>query len=200
MKTLFSQEMPHLAPPGAGLPWLELRIARLIFGWQQRRTTREEAAALFAKERGTVLELAGRCDPENGSVRVLIDRLRGIEDSSRFWSVFMTLDHLRIVNLAASEAIRLLGIGQVPKREARTADVKPDARADHRVVAHFERSCERVARCAAAVSDLRTVRRYGHPWFGSLDAAGWHFLAGFHLQLHRRQIEQILRHLSSDRS
>jgi hypothetical protein len=32
---------------------------------------------------------------------VLIARPRGLEDSSRYWSVWMTLDHLRIVHLAA---------------------------------------------------------------------------------------------------
>jgi hypothetical protein len=198
MNIRMSQNMPRLAPPGAGLPWLELRIARMGFGWLQRRTTREEAAALLVKERDTVLELTGRCNPEAASLRVLIDRLRGMEDSSRFWSVYMTLDHLRIVNLAVAEVIRLLGAGQVPAREARTADVKPDAQVDRRVIEDFERSCERVERCAAAVPDLRTAHRYAHPWFGSLDGAAWHFLAGFHLQLHRRQIEQILRHLSVD--
>ena len=28
-------------------------------------------------------------------------------------------------------------------------------------------------------------------WFGPLNAADWFFLAGFHLNLHRRQIERI---------
>jgi DinB superfamily len=198
MTTPSSQEMPRLAPPGAGLPWLELRIARLGFDWLQRRTGRAEAAALLARERETILKLVDCCDAEAGSRRVLIDRLRGMEDSSRFWSVFMTLDHLRIVNLAVSEVIRLLGVGQVPAGEARTADVKPDAGVDHQVIGDFERSCERVVHCAAAVPNLKTPRRFAHPWFGTLDGAGWHFLAGVHLQLHRRQIEQILRHLTLD--
>ena len=200
MQTRLTQEMPRLAPPGAGLPWLEMRMARLGFSWLERRTSREQAAALLARERDTILKLASRCDPETGSLRVLIDRLRGMEDSSRFWSVFMTLDHLRIVNLAVSEVIQLLGMGQVPAREARTADVKPDPGVDRRVVDDFECSCQRVELCSAAVPNLRTAHRFAHPWFGSLDGAGWHFLAGFHLQLHRRQIEQILRHLSVDRS
>ena len=44
----------------------------------------------------------------------------------------------------------------------------------------------------AAVKDLNTSARYAHPWFGPLDAAGWHALAAGHLQIHRQQIERIV--------
>jgi hypothetical protein len=194
------KSIPKLAPPGAGLPWLELIILRLVFGFLRRRTTREQAAALVAEERDVILKLARRCDPESGSRCVLIDRLRGMEDSSRFWSVFMTLDHLRIVNRAISEVIRLLGRGQIPARQVSIADLKPSPQADQSVIVEFEKSCERLERRASELPDLRTAQRYAHPWFGPLDAAGWHFLAGFHMQLHRRQIERILCDLSLDKS
>jgi hypothetical protein len=34
---------PQLAPPGAGLPKMELIVGRLILGWQLRRATRQSA-------------------------------------------------------------------------------------------------------------------------------------------------------------
>jgi hypothetical protein len=194
------EDMPTLDPPGAGLPRLELMVVKLLLGWQQRRTTRGQAAKLFAREREVIVRLASRCDPESASLSVLIDRLRGMEDNSRFWSVFMVIDHLRIVNGGISEVIRLLGRGQTPERQLRIADVKPSPQANQEVTGQFEQACVRFERRAAELPDLRTAHRYAHPWFGPLDAAGWHFLAGFHMQLHRRQIEQILRHLSRDRS
>ncbi|MBX3389322.1 MAG: hypothetical protein KF691_07680 [Phycisphaeraceae bacterium] len=40
--------------------------------------------------------------------RVLIPRLRGLEDSSRYWSVWMMLDHLRIVNSQVAMVIASL--------------------------------------------------------------------------------------------
>jgi hypothetical protein len=43
---------------------------------------------------------------------------------------------------------------------------------------------------------LVTKVRHPHPWFGPLDAAGWKFLGGFHLGLHRGQIELILKGLA----
>ncbi|MGB7792191.1 MAG: DinB family protein [Terrimicrobiaceae bacterium] len=200
MNAEIREGIPVLAPPGAGLPRLELIIMRLAFGWLRRRQTREQAAELFRRERDVILRLASRCDPESASRPVLIDRLRGMEDSSRFWSVFMVIDHLRIVNRGISEVIRLLGRGQTPARQLRIADVKPRPLADQKVTGEFEQACARFERHAAKLSDLRTALRYAHPWFGPLDASGWHFLAGFHMQLHRRQIELILRHLSPDRS
>jgi hypothetical protein len=188
-----STDQPKLAPPGAGLPWLELRIARLGFKFLSRRTTREKSAALLAQQRADILELARRCDAQTGARRVLVRRLRGMEDSSRFWSVFMTLDHLRIVNLAVAGTIRMLGQGKTSDRKVSTADVKPDPRADGKVVDEFDLSCRLVERCAGQVPDLKTRLRFDHPWFGSLDAAQWYFLAGIHLRLHRQQIELIIR-------
>jgi len=183
---------PKLDAPGAGLPWLELKIANFGFHLLNRRMTRKQSSALITQERAAILKLAENCPAQMGSQRVLIKRLRGMEDSSRYWSVFMTLDHLRIVNLGVADAIRLLGQGKVPER-------KPDPDAAMDVVADFELACQLVERCAARVADLKTKARYRHPWFGPLDAAGWYFLAGFHLGLHRKQIETIIQHLAATR-
>jgi hypothetical protein len=187
---------PKLDAPGAGLPWLELKIARFGFHLLNRRMTHDKSSALLEKECAAILDLARSCNAEKGSQRVLINRLRGMEDSSRYWSVFMTVDHLRIVNLGAADAIRLLKQGKVPDRKADTATVKPSVEAAMDVVDDFELSCKLIERYAARSTDLKRVPRYPHPWFGPLDAAGWHFLAGFHLRLHRRQIETIIGQLS----
>ena len=192
MDTTSSFIEPKLEAPGAGLPWLELKIARLGFRLLTNRMTRKKSSARLKKECDAILELARPCTAETGSQRILIHRLRGMEDSSRYWSVFMTLDHLRIVNLGIAETIRLLGQGKVPERRADTAAVKPSPDAARDVVDDFELSCKLIERCASRVPDLKTKARYDHPWFGPLDAAGWYFLAGFHLGLHRRQIEMII--------
>ncbi len=70
--------------------------------------------------------------------------------------------------------------------------MKPRREAGPEAVEGFAQSCDLVAREAARVENLRTSGRYSHPWFGALDAAGWHFLAGTHMRLHRPQIERIL--------
>jgi len=187
---------PNLEAPGAGLPGLELLAAKGLFHWQRSRASRAEATALFARERDAVLKLARGCGPERGRQRVLIKRLRGMEDSSRHWSVFMVLDHLRIVNFGCMEAIRSLSRGQVPTRTASTAAVKPSPEVDEGIIEKFEQGCSLFGKTVEGIADLKTSARYAHPWFGRLDAAGWHFVAGFHMQLHRRQIEAIIAGLS----
>ncbi len=128
---------------------------------------------------------------EAGARPTLIKRLPGLEDSSRNWSVFMTLEHLRIVNADIAEAISLLAQSRVPMRVVSTAAVKPAAGIGSEVIAAFEKSCDVLASTVTGVGDLRTKTRYDHPWFGPLDAAGWHAMAGFHLRLHRKQVECI---------
>jgi hypothetical protein len=56
----------------------------------------------------------------------------------------------------------------------------------------FEASCDEMLAAAAAVPDLKTAARYAHPWFGPLDAAGWHALAASHMAIHRAQIAKII--------
>lgn len=187
-------ELPHLAPPGAGLPKIELFFARRIFHFGRRTTSVAAARATLVRERDAILALVRELDAATGAKRVLIRRLPGLEDSSRYWSVFMTLDHLRIVNESVAGVIAELLKGRVPPGEASTAAVKPAADVGAEVVDAFVVSCERLARTVAGdeAATLQTAVRFPHPWFGPLDAAAWHFMAGFHLRLHRKQVERIL--------
>jgi DinB superfamily len=124
--------------------------------------------------------------------RVLIARPPGLEDSSRYWSVLMTLDHLRIVNLALVRIISSLAAGKVPEGRASTADVKPDPDVTAAVVREYDNSCDAVSEALAATRGLKTLACFTHPWFGPLDLSAWHALAGTHLAIHRVQIERIL--------
>jgi hypothetical protein len=186
---------PRLAPPGAGLPKIELHLARLLFALRRRRGNRDSFNRSFQAERKKIRTLTGSCDAESGTRRVLIKRVPGLEDSSRYWSVAMTLDHLRIIHNAITRTIEALAAGTVPKGTASTARVKPSPQATMAVVTEYEQSCDHLLAAAAAVPDLNTPLRYAHPWFGPLNAAGWHALAASHIKIHRVQIERILQGL-----
>ncbi len=185
-------ESPKLAAPGAGLPVLELRIARILFALRAWTHDRRRIDALFRQERVLIAELVRTCPAGRLGERVLIPRLRGLEDSSRHWSVLMTLEHLRIVNLACASIIRELSEGRVPSGKASTADVKPSPHVTESVLATYEASCDEVLAAVAAAKDLDDPARFPHPWFGPMSARRWHVLAAVHLGLHRRQIEAIL--------
>ncbi len=183
---------PRLAPPGAGLPLVELWIARLIFRAGARTTSRRAAAEAITRERDAILALVRGLEPARAARPVLIKRLRGLEDSSRHWSVYMTLAHLRIVNHAIHGTMTALLAGRRQAGAASTAAVKPEANAGAEEVASFERACEELLELERASPSFKTEQRYAHPWFGPLAAADWFFMAGFHLALHRKQIEAIL--------
>lgn len=185
-------DAPKLAPPGAGLPPVELLLARLFFGLHRRLGNRTSFNDRFQRERAAITALVRSCDAELGARRVLIRRPRGLEDSSRFWSVWMTLDHLRIVNDAFARVIGDLTKGAMPQGQASTAAVKPSPETTAAVVEAYEESCEGLLATVAAAPNLKTELRFAHPWFGPLDAAGWHALAGGHMGIHRVQIERIL--------
>jgi len=122
----------------------------------------------------------------------LIKRVRGLEDSSRYWSVWMTLDHLRIMHTGLTRVIASLSREITPPGAASTAAVKPSPQVTAAVVGEYEASCEALLATVAAADNLNTAARFTHPWFGPLDAAGWHALAAGHIGIHRVQIGRIL--------
>jgi hypothetical protein len=191
---------PKLAPPGAGLPAAELVIARLLFAWRRCFGNRESFNARFRQERTAIDVMVRACDEKSATQRVLIERPRGLEDSSRYWSVWMTLEHLRIVHGKITHVVGALARGVTPPGTGSTATVKPHPQMDAGVVSAYEKSCDDLLAAIAAVSNLDTSARYAHPWFGPLTAAGWHALAAGHLGVHRIQIERIVRGLPSLRA
>lgn len=192
------QREPHLAPPGAGLPKAELLLARILFALRLWTGSRRLFDERFALERERIRALIRECDAKTGSRRLLVRRIPGLEDSSRYWSVWMTLDHLRIVHEAVAHLVGELVRGVAPAGAASTAAVKPRADVGPEVAAAFECSCDALVSVVAASPDLDTQARYPHPWFGPLNAAGWHALAGTHMGIHRVQIELILAGLSAE--
>ena len=182
----------QLAPPGAGLPVIELWVARLLFALTRLRGNREAFVTKFEQEHAAIRALVASCPEAQRGEQVLIARLRGLEDSSRNWSVWMTLDHLRITNTALARVIGALTHGKVPPGKASTAAVKPSASVTAIVEADFERSCDDVLAAITEATDLKTKVRFAHPWFGPLDAFGWAAMAGTHMGIHRAQIQSIL--------
>jgi hypothetical protein len=101
--------------PGAGLPKLELFIGRLLFFFKRHTGTRASFNVRFLRERTRIGQLVQACEPGLLSRPVLITRARGMEDSSRHWSVLMTLDHLRIVHREMARIIGDLIRGDLPQ-------------------------------------------------------------------------------------
>lgn len=187
--------IPQLQPPGAGLPWWERLIAKyFVFPRVCRKLTWEAAARQFQEEGTRVLAVYDALSDAKREERVLVRRFAGMEDSSRFWSATMTVEHLTMVGSAIRRCISSLRRGVVPPDEPRTADFKPKG-----VITQAEVRSEFVRLLSDAAVTQQSEPpiprgegpRYTHPWFGPLDAHQWHCLLAFHQGIHRKQIEAI---------
>lgn len=183
---------PQLAPPGAGLPFPENLIARLLLGVKRSTGSPQSFTAKFVAERQRIRALITDKGDSRLSRRVLIARPKGLEDSSRYWSVWMTLDHLRIVHHAFIGVLESLASERVPEGEASTAAVKPDEKVGAVVVAEYEDSCDALLATIGGIQNFKTKAKFPHPWFGPMDAHSWLALTGSHMAIHRVQIERIL--------
>ena len=184
---------PRLAPPGAGLPFPENLIARVMLGFKRRTGNPQSFTRKFVEERKFIKELVSNKDETQLSKRILIERPRGLEDSSRYWSVWMTLDHLRIVHHAFIGILDSLANERVPEGAASTAAVKPDENVTGVVMGDYEDSCDALLATIGRIKNFQTRAKFPHPWFGPMDAHGWLALSGGHLAIHRTQIERILK-------
>ena len=190
---------PQLQPPGAGLPWYELAAAKhVVFPLLCRRLDWAAAGRQFRDEGAEVLALWDAFPADRLGERVLIRRIQGIEDSSRHWSVAMTVEHLNIVGTGIRRIIAGLRLGQAPAKAARVEDVKPRGELPPAEVrAAFVRLLADAAASDAADPPVPpgTGVLAPHPWFGPIDAHRWHCLLGIHQRIHRKQIEAVRRGL-----
>jgi hypothetical protein len=181
----------RLQEPGAGLPGLELLVARGAFGIQKTFTSREKALRLFLSEAQRMTTIADSLAVADAAEPRLITRVFGIEDSSRNWSVLMTLQHLVIVDSGIIGILKRLTAGLTVPGTVSTAAVKPERVDDPEVVEKFRVVVKDYEELLGKLPSLKTQRTHAHPWFGKLDAHAWHCLAASHHSIHRRQIERI---------
>jgi len=189
-------QIPKLAKPGAGLPFHEWFVAKYVFLPKLfQSTTRQQAIELFKKESDEILRLAKGLSGKELVERRLIPRLQGLEDSSRFWSVAMTMEHLVIVGNGMHGLIEKLANGVTDIPAISTADVKPHTDVDSSKVFEDFQSMTDAWVKTASNSDLTKFpnSKYAHPWFGPLTAEQWILFSPQHHVIHRRQIKQIIK-------
>jgi uncharacterized damage-inducible protein DinB len=183
---------PKLQPPGAGIPFFERIAGKFLgVGLAARKASWEDCIALYRKESTRILLALEKIPSEKLQTRTLIPRLRGLEDSSRYWSIAMTIEHVTIVSEGMSRAIVELSCGRVPAGSADTAKVKPHLNSVE-LIAGFAQSVDEIERrLKTDVKDHASSARFKHPWFGPLTAKQWVWIIGMHQGIHRRQIQEI---------
>jgi hypothetical protein len=189
------QAPDELDPLRSGLPWHERRVADVML--RLYASTVPPAAILqsFRRDALTARDLARGISEEQGRARIRIPRFPGLEKSSRDWSVYMTLDHLVMVNTAITALIHAICSGHNHGAEIVMDDVKPHEDAGPDRIQALEAAVERYSEVVERMGTLRSREHHPHPWFGPLTACQWHAVAAIHNRTHRAQIEKILRRL-----
>jgi DinB superfamily len=197
-----SQE-PKLAPPGAGIPWIQKKFLQYYVGpYVASRTPFELSRDRFVRTSAKILqELEGLSEPQLGQ-RVLVPKQTGLEDSSRYWSIAMTLDHIVIVGRQVVMVIDSLDSGVVPEVVADTSKVKPlGALSPQDAVQMFRDFSERdFPPVLPRLRNRNSKLRYRHPWFGPIPLQAWYWLLNTHSRIHLLQIRAIKAGLMQNRN
>jgi hypothetical protein len=141
-------EAPRLARPGAGLPAPELLFSQWLLAFVRATSSRASAWRRFLREARRICRLVGPLEDGVGGRQMLVPRLMGLEDSSRFWSPFMVFKHLIIVDSNMFRIMTDLVAGRPHPDEARIENFKPSPTAGRACLAVFE---QLVAEFAAIV-------------------------------------------------
>ncbi len=198
-KNSIANAEPKLAPPGAGVPWpqglvLKYFIAPFIAG----RTDWAVSEKRFVKLTLKILKELGGLNEIEHSTKVLVPPQAGLEDSSRYWSIAMVLEHLVIVGNGISYAISELTSDRLPQGTADTATVKPiGAVSASQSVAEFKKFSQTdFKNLVSGLKNRNSNLRFRHPWFGMINAKQWFWALAIHHRLHLKQIREIKKRLN----
>ncbi len=186
------QVPPQLAAPGAGIPAFERLIAKFIimhFRLQKRidvNWLRQEYQQSLAK----IMAAAEAFPVAARQIPVLIPRLSGLEDSSRYYSPAMVLEHVALVDSGVSAVIASLGKQIVPPQAPNTANVKPSPGiAWATAVAQLQKATEIFEVCLN--TNFASSAVLPHPWFGPLTAWQWAQFLPIHHGIHLAQLKRM---------
>lgn len=186
------QEGPKLGAPGAGLDPIQWALAKFVFfPCLVRKRPWSKAIDYFEQETEAIMREFEGIDELIATTKVLVPKMVGIEDSSRYWSATMTVEHLVISGTGMLGVIESLASGTVPARKASIAAVKPKGATPPPVVLEQFQNMSHNFVATTRKIEPNGQLRYLHPWFGPLTDHQWLVLAGSHLSIHRKQIETI---------
>jgi len=188
----------QLEAPGKGLPWFDGFMARwVVFPLNIMFNSPQKATLTVETVGRECLEIAHSLSEKQLQRQVLVPKIRGIEDSSRFWSVLMTIEHLTITGAAMLGIAESLAEGHHIAVEVRIEDVKPHQNlSTAHILHHYEEFLNTYVDRMTYILETDThMVRHRHPWFWNLSASQWLVLNGMHHLLHLKQIKLIQKQL-----
>ena len=188
----------ELGVSGEGISYFKVFLAKhLLFPLLNRFLSWDKAWNIFDKEGQKIIELSKSISKEKLFERVLVPKLFGLEDNSRYYSVAMTLEHLYIVGNALQVRIPILSRGKKLNKYVKIEDVKPYKDIDENIIYNFNEFLVTYReKLEKNTIDININNTSLHPWFGEFNPKQWSILAMVHQIVHRRQIEAIIKIIS----
>ncbi|HYD19808.1 MAG TPA: DinB family protein [Patescibacteria group bacterium] len=183
-----------LQAPGAGVPKLHGFFMRhVVAPFIAGRSDWERDSAGFGSVSRKIIKDAEGLTPEQLGTKVLVPPQFGLEDSSRYWSAAMVLEHMMIVSKGISALVVSLSKGVVPDYQVEMARVKPKGELPpgEALAAFKAYAATAMAELDAAVADRKSKAVLEHPWFGKFTAHQWHWLMTAHSVIHLNQMRAI---------
>lgn len=184
----------QLDSAGKGLPAIEaLFLRRIGFPIMKTFTSWDRGMTLFESEGEKILNDVKELDDATLFRRVLIPKIVGIEDNSRYYSPAMVLWHLIYVGEAIQDGIISLSKNESPDLVVKIENFKPFVEISHKIVSEYETFLKAYRHTIETNVADKNIRNYHtHPWFGPMNPHQWLIMSAIHQWVHRRQIRKIL--------
>jgi len=158
------------------------------------RLSWDGSVELLERQGRRLVEMAGGRDEARLTERVLVPPQLGLDDSSRYYSYSMVLEHLTITGHGIARIVSDLTHLRRPAGEIRTAALKPSGELSvDEAAGGYQGMLSEFRRLTIdEAGDRDPPLRFEHPWFGPLDALRWMRFAPFHQTLHLKQARRIL--------
>lgn len=193
-----SQNEPRLAPPGAGVPLTQKIFLRFfVRPFIAEKNSWEKSKESFEKVTAKILNEVEGLSEAQLNQKVLVPPQQGLEDSSRFWSVAMVLEHMAIAGRRFIGPIESLTHGKIPQEVLDPASVKPSGQLTAQECVEDFKKFALQEFPKIKVGDRNSQLKLFHPWFGPMTAQAWYWLLGPHQYLHLKQIRTIKKGLQS---
>lgn len=189
---------PQLEPPGSGLPWIEQLVGRyIIMPVTMARMSNTDAYNEFRQTADELLTTVTRLDEDLANSRVLVERVTGLEDSSRYWSPAMILEHLTITGTGILAIIHALCDGHTPDQVVRIEGVKPSEQPlnINEVLERYQAMLDSYHHALPELLECipSSTGTHPHPWFGQFTAHQWWCMNAIHHEVHAKQMQLILK-------
>jgi hypothetical protein len=172
-------------------------VMRSLFAVTSRKRAMNKAKGILED----YMKLADGLSTEAGHRFVGVPPMRGVDEDMHRWSFYMILEHNTIVNRSISATIQQLVRGDALRGAAALdpkKDVLPSQSAGEEKLQEFRDSVNEHLRMLSTLGRLRETKTAPHPIFGNFDAHKWTCMFSFHLGLHYKQAQHVVRSVKAE--